>query len=174
MKRMTAMASAAAVVLMAAGVLAQAKPNFAGTWTMDAPAAAAAPAAGAPAGGGGGGRGGGGRGGGGGWGMEITVTQTAAALNVKGMQGQNPLDLTYKLDGSESKNMAAGRGGAAPTEQISKAVWTGSTLVITTAVTTQAGAGEQKRVLSIAAGKLSIETTQPGGMPATVTYSKKM
>ena len=174
MKRMIAMLSvASAVVLMTAGVLAQAKPNFAGSWTMDmpaAPAGGAAPAAGA--GGGGGGRGGGR--GGGGWGMDITITQDANTLKVTGMQGQAPLELTYKLDGSESKNMMAGRGGGAPTEQVSKAVWTGNTLVITTT-----GAnGDTKRVLSLAAGKLSIETTAPGrdggpGMPTTVTYSKK-
>jgi len=173
MKRMTAAIGAlAAVVLMTAGVLAQAKPNFAGTWTMDAPAAPAAPPAGAPAGGGGGGGRGGGRGGGG-WGMEITIAQTAATLNVKGMQGQNPLDLTYKLDGSESKNMMAGRGGGAPTEQVSKAAWTGDKLTITTTVQGPNGPTEQTRTLSLVAGKLSIDTANAGGTPTTVTYSKK-
>jgi hypothetical protein len=173
MKRMTAMLSvASAVVLMTAGVLAQAKPNFAGTWTMDAPAAPAAPPAGAPAGGGGGGRGGGR--GGGGWGMELTIAQDANSLTIDGMAAGAPQKYVFKLDGSESKNMVAGRGGGAPTEQVSKAVWTGNTLVITTT-----GAnGDTKRVLSLAAGKLSIETTAPGrdggpGMPTTVTYSKK-
>ena len=68
MRRATALLSAAAIVLTAIGVSAQAKPSFAGKWVREAPAA------GAPAGGGGGG---GGRGGGGAaaLGMNPTVTQ---------------------------------------------------------------------------------------------------
>src|SRR5690349_282412 len=122
MKRVCTVLSAAAVVMMTVGVLAQAKPNFAGKWTLDA---AAAPA-GAPAGGGGGR--GGGRGGGG-WGMEPTITQDATTLTVEymgGGQAPAPVKLTYKLDGSESKNMMAGRGGQQ--EQVSKATWDGASL----------------------------------------------
>jgi hypothetical protein len=36
--------------------------------------------------------------------------------------------LTYKLDGSVSKNMMAGRGGGVPTEQVSKAMWAANSL----------------------------------------------
>jgi hypothetical protein len=172
MKRMTAMLSVAAMALMTAGVLAQAKPNFAGTWVMDAPAA---PAAGAPApgaGGGGGGRGGGR--GGGGWGMEITIVQDATTLTVNGMQGGNATKSVYKLDGSESKNMVAGRQGGDPTEQVSKAVWAGNTLVITTTTPN----GEQKRTLSMAGADLVVDQVTPGragGDPVTakITYKKK-
>jgi len=177
MKRMIAMLSvASAVVLMTAGVLAQAKPNFAGTWTMDQPAAPAAPPAGAPAGGGGGGRGGG-RGGGGGWGNDFTITQDATTLTIDGMAAGMPQKYVFKLDGSESKNSVMGRGGA-PADQVSKAVWAGDKLTITTTATGPNGPTETKRVVSLAAGKLSIETTAPGrdggpGMPMTVTYSKK-
>ena len=172
MKRMTAVLSVAAVVLMAAGVLAQAKPNFAGSWVMDAPAAPAAGAA--PAGGGGGGRGGGGRGGGG-WGMEITIVQDATTLTVNGMAGGAATKTVYKLDGTDSKNMVAGRGGAEPTEQVSKAVWTGATLVITTT----AQNGDTKRTLSMAGGDLVIDVLAPGRgggdpVPSKVTYKKKM
>jgi hypothetical protein len=113
------MLSAAAVVMMAAGVLAQA-PSFAGKWMMDAPAGAAAPAPG------GGGRG---FGGGGAWGQAPTITQDATTLTVEYTQGQNPVKLVYKLDGSESKNSMMGRGGAA-TEQVSKASWEAGKLVI--------------------------------------------
>ena len=60
MKRMTAILIAIATIATTASLAAQAKPNFAGKWTLD-PASVPAP----PAGGGGGGRGGG-RGGGGG------------------------------------------------------------------------------------------------------------
>lgn len=170
MKRMTAMLSAAAVVLLTAGLLAQAKPNFAGKWTMDAPAAGAAPAA-APGGpGGGGGFGGGG--GRGGFGMEATITQDATTLTIEYTQGQNPVKLVYKLDGTESKNMMMGRGGQ--TEQVSKAAWEGSALKI---VTTTAN-GDSTRVLSLEGGKLVINNTAMGrdGAPATtkITYSKGM
>ena len=166
MKRMTAMLSAAAVVIMAASLLAQAKPNFAGKWTMDAPAA------GAPAGGGGRG---GGFGGGGGWGMAPTITQDATTLTVEymgGGQAPAPVKLVYKLDGTESKNTVQGRGG--PAEQVSKAVWDGATLKITTTTAN----GDQVRVISMEGAKLAISTTQNGrdGAPATtkITYSKGM
>ncbi|MEO7191024.1 MAG: hypothetical protein ABI051_08195 [Vicinamibacterales bacterium] len=166
---MTTMASIAAVVLMTAGVLAQAKPNFAGKWTMDAPAAGAA-APGAPAGGPGGG---GGRGGGrGGLGMEITIVQDATTLTINGMQGGAPTKMVYKLDGTESKNMAMGRGGE-QTEQVAKAAWMGDKLVVTTTLAT----GVQKRTLSMEGGKLAVETEQPGrdggpGTPTKSTYTK--
>lgn len=169
MKRVTALIGAAAIALSAVTVLAQAKPNFAGKWTMDAPAAPAAPPAGAPAGGGGGG-GRGGRGGGG-WGMSPTITQDATTLTIEYTQGENPVKLVYKLDGTESKNMMMGRGGQ--TEQVSKAMWNGDKLMIHTTT----AAGEQVRTISLDGGKLVIETSNPGrdGGPATtskVTYSK--
>lgn len=165
MKRMTAMLSAVAVVAMAAGVLAQA-PSFAGKWTMDAPAGAAA----APGGPGGGGGGRGGFGGGGGWGMAPTITQDATTLTVEYTQGQNPVKVVYKLDGSESKNMMMGRGGQ--TEQVSKATWEGGKLKIVTA-----GAnGDQTRLVSLEGGKLVIDYSGMGrdGAPMTTktTYSK--
>ena len=167
----------AAVLLFCAavGLSAQAKPDFSGKWVMDAAAAPAAPPAGAPAGGGGGG-GFGGRGGGGGRGgigNEFTVVQNAKTLTITRMQGDQTVTTVYNLDGSESKNMVAGRGGAEPTAQISKAVWDGAKLV----VTTMAGNGEQKRVFAMEGGNLTIETTQPGrdggpGTPTKVTYKK--
>src|SRR5262245_40733303 len=134
-----------AVVLMfgaAASLAAQAKPDFSGKWVQDPPPAAA-PAGG---GGGGGGRGGGGGfggGGRGGFGAEFTIVQNAKTLTITRMQGDQTVSTVYNLDGSESKNTVQGRGGA--TEQVSKAVWTGATLV----VTTMAGNGEQKRVFAM-------------------------
>ena len=168
MKRAAAVLGAVAITLSAVTAFAQAKPNFAGKWTMDAPAAPAAPPPGGP-GGGGGGRGGGR--GGGGWGMTPTITQDATTLTIEYTQGENPVKLVYKLDGSESKNMMMGRGGQ--TEQVSKAMWSGDKLMIHT--TTQAG--EQVRTISLEGGKLVIETSQPGrdGGPAMtnkVTYTK--
>jgi hypothetical protein len=157
------MLSAATVVLMAVGLAAQAKPNFAGKWTMD-PAAAAAAA------GGGGGRGGGR----GGLGMEMTITQDANNLTIEyvgGGQNPAPVKLVYKLDGSESKNTMMGRGG--PTEAVSKAMWSGNNLVVTTTT----AAGEQKRTFMMEGGNLVVETSAPGrdgGAPTStkVTYKK--
>jgi hypothetical protein len=137
MRRATAILSALALVVMTAGLYAQAKPNFAGKWTL-VPDAAAADAGGA---GGGGGRGRGGRGG---FGQEMTVTQDANTLTIEYMAGgQNPMPvkLTYKLDGSESNNKK--NAPRAHTDQHSNAPWKGNTRDITT--TTQIC--EQKRVL---------------------------
>ena len=155
---------------VAAGVYAQARPDFSGKWVMD-PASAPAPPAG---GGGGGGRGGGG-GGGLGFGQEFTAKQDAKMLTVTRMQGDQTVTATYNLDGSESKNTVAGRGGQQ--EQVSKAMWEANTLVITTTVNFGGNAAEQKRVLSMEGGNLVIEQTNPGrqgGAPTTakVVYKK--
>ena len=161
-----------AVVLMfgaAASLAAQAKPDFSGKWVMD-PASAPAPPAGAGGGGGGGGRGGG-RGGGAGFGQEFTAKQDATTLTITRMQGDQTVTATYKLDGSESKNTVAGRGGKQ--EQVSKGTWEGAKLVIVT--TTQVG--EQRRTISMEGGNLVVETSQPGrdgGAPTTakLVYKK--
>ena len=161
-----------AVVLIfgaAASLAAQAKPDFSGKWVMD-PASAPAPPAGAGGGGGGGGRGGG-RGGGAGFGQEFTAKQDATTLTITRMQGDQTVTATYKLDGSESKNTVAGRGGQQ--EQVSKATWDGAKLVIVT--TTQGG--EQRRTIAMEGGNLVIETSQPGrdgGAPTTakLVYKK--
>jgi hypothetical protein len=159
MRRVTAILSVAAVVLMAAGLGAQAKPSFAGEWKIVAD----------PAPDGGGGRGGG-------PGIDLTITQGAAAMTVEyraGGQAPVPVKLTYKLDGSVSKNMMAGRGGGAPTEQISKAMWAGNNIVVTTTT----GAGEEKRTFSMEGGHLGVESSalaRNGGAPTItkVTYKK--
>lgn len=163
MKRLTALATVAALVLGSAAVFAQAKPNFAGKWTLD-PASAPAP-------GGGGGRGGRG----GGLGQDLTIAQDASTLTldyVGGGRNPGPVKLTYNLDGSESKN--TGMGG---NEQVSKAVWEGDKLVVTTQLNFGGNTFEQKRTFSLEGGNLAIETVQPGreggpGTPTKVTYKK--
>jgi hypothetical protein len=156
--------AAAVILCFAAGAQAQ-KADFSGKWVMD-PASAPAP----PGGGGGGGRGGG-RGGGPGFGPEFTAAQNPKTLTITRTQGDATVTATYNLDGSESKNTVQGRGGAQ--EQVSKAVWEGNKLVVTTTT----GIGEQKRVLSLEGGNLVIEQTNPGrdgGPPTTakVVYKK--
>jgi hypothetical protein len=138
MRRVTAILSVAAVVLMAAGLVAQAKPSFAGEWKI----------AGDPDSGGGRGE----------PGKDLTITQSATAMTVEyraGGQTPAPVKLTYNLDGSVSKNMMAGRSGGAPTEQVSKAMWAANKLVVTTTT----GAGEEKRTFSIEGDNLVAETS---------------
>ena len=162
------LAIAVVTVALAASAFAQARPDFSGKWVMD-PASAPAPPAG-----GGGGRGGG-RGGGAGFGQEFEAKQDAANLTITRVQGDQTVVAVYKLDGSESKNMVAGRGGQQ--EQVSKAAWEGSKLSITTTLNFGGNAIEQKRLLSLEGGNLVIEQTAPGrdgGAPTTtkLVYKK--
>jgi hypothetical protein len=153
----------AKVMLVVLGVSlgAQAKPDFSGKWVMDSPAPPAAT-----------GERGGGRGGfQPGFGPEFTVKQDAASLTITRAGQATPL--VYKLDGSESKNMVTRNGQQQ--EQIANATWDGNKLVIVTVVNFQGNAGEQRRVLSLDAGSLVIEQTNPGrgaGGPIKVVYKK--
>lgn len=170
MKRLTAIVTAAVFVLGTASAFAQAKPNFAGKWTLEPPPAAAPAGDAAP----GGGRGGG-RGGGGGLGNELTIAQDATTLKldyVGGGRNPGPVSLTYKLDGTESKNT-----NAMGMEQVAKAVWEGSKLVVTTQINMGGNAVEQKRTLSLEGGNLVVESVQPGrdggpGTPTRAVYKK--
>jgi hypothetical protein len=134
MRRVATLLSAAVILAFVAGVYAQGKPNFTGKWAMDTEKTAAANTAPAGGGGGGGGRGGGGGGGrGGAGGGDMTITMDAATMKIERAAmggGTAPAPTVYKLDGSESKNMA-GRAGQ-ETEQVSTAKWDGAKLVITT------------------------------------------
>ncbi len=153
MRRVTAILSAAAVVLMAAGLAAQAKPSFAGEWTRDLQLDHGV----LPE-------------------VDLTITQGATAMTVEyrgGRQAPTPETLTFTLDGSVSKNMVTGRGGGAPTEQVSKAIWAGNNVVVTTTT----GAGEEKRTFSKDGDSLIVETSAPArnsGVPniTKVTYKR--
>jgi len=149
MRRLTAILTVAAVVLMAAGLVAQAKPSFAGEWKKDVPMGQGDP------------------------GVDLIITQDTTSMTVEYPKAPAPVKLTCTLDGSESKNTMAGRGGGAPTEQVSKAMWVGNNIVVT--ITT--GAGEEKRTFSTDGGYLVVEASEParnGGAPnvTKVTYKK--
>lgn len=168
MRRAAAVMGALALVMLSANVFAQAKPSFAGTWTLDQPEGG---------GGGGGGRAGGrggGRGGGGGGfacGMTCTITQDGTTLTVNRTVGENTISAKFMLDGSDSPNSMMGRGGEATTV-VSKAMWEGNNLVITT----PGNNGEIKAVISMANGMMSVTTTRPGrggGDPTTTTQNYK-
>ena len=97
-----------------APALAQAKPDFSGSWKLNVEKSD-------PMGGGGGGGGGGGM-------MRdaiTTITQTATELTLVTKFGENSRTATYKLDGTESVNPGM-RGG----ETKSKVKFDGATLVL--------------------------------------------
>ncbi len=56
------------------------------------------------------------------------------------------MKVVYKLDGSESTNMMPGRQGGEPTPQVSKAMWDGAKLNITTTINFNGNAIEIKRI----------------------------
>jgi hypothetical protein len=132
-------------------VLAQAKTDFSGTWTLDEAKSDPAPARA-----GGGGRGGGRMGGA--PATAMTIKQTGTDLSMDRTTAQGAQTVVYKLDGSESKN-TIGMGPAT-----SKAVWDGPRLVITTNQTVQGRGGEitidSKDIYSVQGNILTIETTR--------------
>jgi hypothetical protein len=140
------------VCLVAAVAFAQAKPNFAGKWTLDT--------AKSELGGGGGGRGGGG---------PMTVTQTDKQLTVERTMGENTVKSVYNLDGTESVNEVSMRGNTM--KQASTAKWDGAKLVITTKFEGPNGPIEQNQTWSMADGNLVIEQQGRGGMTKRV-YTK--
>ena len=167
MRRAAAVLGALALVIGSANLMAQAKPSFAGTWTLQQPEGG-----GGGGGGRGGGRGGGGFGGGAfACGQQCTIAQDANTLTVTRTMGENTVSAKYMLDGSESSNTSMGRGGEVTV--VSKAVWEGNNLVITT---TLPNGGEAKATLSMADGMMTVSTTRPGrggGDPVTTSQSYK-
>jgi len=163
MKRVSAVLSAAAVVLWAAGAFAQAKPDFSGSWTLDQEKTAAANPAG---GGGGGGR----RGGGGGGGGAMTIKQDATSFTIETQGRQGPQSQTYKLDGSETQ--LTGRGGGT-----AKAMWEGSTIVVDATRQMQDNTITTKTVYSMEGEWMVVSITgagRGGGEPTTTKrYYKK-
>jgi len=170
MRRVTAMVGAAAMVLlMSSSVFAQGKPNFAGTWTLDAEKTAAANPA--PAGGGGGGRAGGGGGGRGGAQGPMTIKVDATTFSIE-RQGQNgPTTTAYVIDGKPNK-MTQGQAEVSYTAKV-----VGSTIEIETTRDMGGQAVTSKAVWAMEGEYLVQSTTQAGrdgGAPTTrKTYYKK-
>jgi hypothetical protein len=151
--------------------LAQAKPNFAGTWKINTEKSD-------PMGGGMGGGGGGGGGGGMGGMMAapITITQTDKQLVETRTTPNGDRVTTYNLDGTESVN-STGRG-----ESKSKARWEGDALIIETTSTFNGPNGSMtitsKEVRTLSAdGKtmtITITRTTPNGeMTTKRVYDKQ-
>lgn len=154
MKRARVGVIAAAILAVATVAWAQ-KPDFSGTWTLDP--------AGAPAGGGGGG---GALGNG-----PSTVKQTADALTIDRTMGDLKVTLTYKLDGSESRNMITGRGGQ-PVDSISTVKWDGLKLAIVTKLEVDGQLAESTQVWTVEGSTLTVESTNARGTQKRV-YKKQ-
>ena len=159
MRRNALIVGALSLVFAASVAQAQDKPNFSGSWTLVVDPNAPAP----------------GRGGGGGLGQAATLTQDAKTLTITRTTQAGEVKLVYNLDGSDSKNMVMGRGGQ--TEQVSKAAWDGSKLVITTTFMMGENSATRTQNFSLdASGQLVVSTTSPGrggGEPTTTTQTYK-
>ena len=147
-----------AAVLAVATVASAQKPDFSGTWTLDP---ASAPAAG-----------GGGRGGGGGalGNGPATVKQTADTLTIERTMGEAKVTLTYKLDGTDSRNMMMGRGGQ-QADSLSTAKWDGARLTIVTKQEMGGEVTESTQVWTLDGSTLTVETTSARGTQKRV-YKK--
>jgi hypothetical protein len=148
----------AAAILAVATVAWAQKPDFSGTWTLDP---ASAPAAG-----------GGGRGGGGGalGNGPATVKQTADALTIERTMGDAKVTLTYKLDGTESRNTMMGRGGQSA-DSVSTAKWDGPKLTIVTKQEMNGQVTESTQVWTVEGSTLTVDTTNARGTQKRV-YKK--
>jgi hypothetical protein len=145
----------AAAILAVATVAWAQKVDFSGTWTLDPVSAPAA----------GGGRGGGALGNG-----PATVRQTNDTLTVERRMGDGNLTLTYKLDGTESRNMMTGPGGEA-IDSMSTAKWDGRTLTIVTKQEMRGQVTESTQVWTLEGSTLTVETTNARGTQKRV-YKK--
>jgi hypothetical protein len=161
MRRALALTTLFAITVSATTAQAQAKPNFAGSWTMvvDPAAAPAQP----------------GRGGGGGLGQAASIAQDAKTLTITRTTQAGEVKSVYNLDGSESKNTVSFGGNAMETTSTTK--WDGNKFVITTNSNFNGNASVSTLVLSIdAQGGLVVESTRPGrggGAPTTTTTNYK-
>jgi hypothetical protein len=133
--------SLALMLLAAASLHAQKRPDFSGTWVTVSPADGA--------------------------GQEQVVTQTAATLSVShGSEGGHHA-MTYKLDGSESRNELTSHGDKILT--VSRATWKGEQLTITSSTTyPDGGKLDQVAIWSFdGKGQLVIDVTETmTGRPA--------
>jgi hypothetical protein len=120
--------------LAAASSLAQQKPDFSGRWVLVSPKQGA--------------------------GHTQVVKQTASTLSVGHEMRDAAHTAEYKLDGSESRNVLTSHGSDIVT--ISKAVWEGERLVVTSTTTYPTGRRlDQKQLWSMDAdNRLVIEVTE--------------
>ena len=161
MKRFILAVAAVSFLVGASQALAQAKPSFAGKWTLVPDPNAAATGAGA-----------GGRGGLSGLGTSPTIEMDATTLTLTRTNTQGAeIKSVYKLDGTDSKNTLA--MGNNSIETTSKATWDANKLVIKTTIPIQTMTVESTMALSLdASGQLIVESTNMGRGGAAPTTTK--
>ena len=161
MRRALALATLFALSFGATTLSAQAKPSFAGTWTMVVDPNAPAPQPG--------------RGGGGGLGATSTIAQDAKTLTVTRTTQNGEIKSVYNLDGTESRNTMTFGGNSV--EQTSTTKWDGNKFIITTASNFNGNPSTSTMTLTLdTAGNLIVESTRPGrggGAPTTTTTTYK-
>lgn len=153
MIRMTAVVLTVALTA-SAGLAAQGKTNFAGTWNLDAaksdPSVAGRAAMAT---------------------TKLVITQTAAEMTVVTITARGEAKTVYKLDGSEMVESGAMADSKA------KASWVGGTLVINRVQTLKSGAGTitSKEVYGLNGGALTLVTsrTTPAGETSRKTVFTK-
>ena len=161
MKRIVTLIAALSVIAGSISIVsAQAKPSFAGKWTL-------VPDPNAPAGRG--------RGGGfGGLGQAGTVEQNDKTITTVSTNQAGETKAIYNLDGTETKNPLNFNGNTV--DRLSKAKWDGVKLVISTTTNFNGNTIESTQTWSLdASGNLVIESTSNfGGNPTTtkLTYKK--
>jgi hypothetical protein len=148
MRSLSAFVITVALVLVTAGsTIAQKKPDFSGTWTLD-PNSGIGPS-------------------------QLTITQDTDTLTlaISFEKDGVVLTTTYNLDGSESVNQAF--GGPAI---VSRATWEGNRLVIVTPRNVGGKEVEQRDALAIAGADLVFETMrfdlQGGATAVRLVYEK--
>jgi hypothetical protein len=129
-----------AAILAVATVAWAQKPDFSGTWTLDP---ASAPAAGSEGGALGNG--------------PAMVKHTADALTIERTTDADKITLTFKLDGTESRNVMMRGGRQADTMSIAK--WNGPKLTIVTKQEMDSQLTESNEVWTVNGNTLTVETT---------------
>jgi hypothetical protein len=142
----------AAAILAAATVAYAQKPDFSGTWTLD-PASAA------------GGRGGGVLGNG-----PATIKQTADALTIERTIDDAKLSVTFKLDGTDSRNMIMAPSGQLA-DSLSTVKFDGPKLTIATKQEIDGQMTESTQVWTVSGSTLTVESTNARGTQKQV-YKK--
>jgi hypothetical protein len=150
----------AAAILAVTTVAWAQKPDFSGTWALD-------PANAPAVGGGGDGRGGGAGALGNG---PATVRQTADTLTIERTISDATVTLTYKLDGTDSRNIMMAPGGQ-PADSLSTAKWDGPKLTIVTKQEMDGQIVEFTQAWTVEGNTLTVETTNARGTQKRV-YKK--
>ncbi|HUF51025.1 MAG TPA: hypothetical protein VMN60_09345 [Longimicrobiales bacterium] len=165
MRRAAAVLGAVTLALCASAASAQSRPDFSGTWTLDAEKTQAAnPQMQGGGGGGGGGNAqragaGGGRGmgmGGGMGGGPLTIRVAATSFTTERTGQNGAVTQTFKLDGSPTQ-ISQGQMQASGV-----AKWDGATVVVELTIQTPQGARVSKATYSIEGEHLVIANEQPG------------